>query len=68
MKFTDKELEVVVRYKANGDFTVTSNSRENHRVLRVLKRVAREIELEMNRVNGKLVMPETHVGHFERMH
>lgn len=60
------DLEIVIKVKRNGDFTVESNSREKFRVLRALSMVAKEMVLEMNRLNGALLSPSDHVGRFER--
>lgn len=60
-------MEIVIDYKANGDFKVRSTTRENYRVAKVLAHVVTQMVSEMNRLNGALVTDGQHVGHFERM-
>lgn len=73
MIFKEKELEILVRVQANGDFTVQSNSREKFRVLHALKGVVMQLAGELGILQAKpradrpaLVLDRNHVGHFGR--
>ena len=66
MKFTDKQLEIVVKAAANGAFTVESNSRESYRVLHVLRTIVQCMDNEVNRQRGRLLLDQNHTGRFER--
>ena len=66
MIFREKELEIVIRQRTNGDARVESNARDVHRIIVALRQVARELEIGMNRRNGQLVLPSNHVAHYEK--
>ena len=60
------DMEVVIKAKANGDFTVESSSRETYRVLVVLKAAVKAVEQAVNRKQGRLLLPASHHDSFTR--
>ncbi len=60
MKFEEKDLEIVLKIKQNGDFSVSSNTRENFRVFRALSFVVYQLKRMMNNKAPNLVMPSNH--------
>lgn len=60
MKFDDKSLEVVVKVKPCGDFSIESNTRENIRVYRVLLLAAKRMQALLNRRDPAVILPSNH--------
>lgn len=60
------DIEIVIKARADGNFTVESSSREIYRNMQVLRVALQSMVNEANRLRGKLLLPNNHVGHFER--
>lgn len=70
MKAPSEGLEIVIKAKPGGDWTVEANSRDNYRVVHALRCVLKSMDMELNRLKGRLILPNSHAdqfGHFERM-
>lgn len=59
------DMEIVLKVKANGDFTVESSSRETYRVFKALVAAAQEINRGMNAKKGRLMLPRNYADAYE---